>query len=149
MKSAFFLVSLLLSASTAALAQAPAAGQPMPGDLTGARPSSTVAHATAPAAAAASDPVQEHLLGSNVNLAKVQAYQLPDLYERFITTTRDERRQWSYQSWEAASQVLARLNQRYTEVHAELPIEERLRIRAFQGEFRTLKGTRTLKEKLD
>ncbi|MBD2721935.1 hypothetical protein [Hymenobacter armeniacus] len=121
------------------------------GELTGSRPTSSLP-AQARAAARrqpASDPVQQHFLNSDVNLAQTTADQLPDLYERFIATTRDERRQWNAQQWEAAAQVLARLNQRYEQVRTDLPLEERLRIRSFQGEFYTLRSARTVKEKLD
>ncbi|MBF9224274.1 hypothetical protein [Hymenobacter ruricola] len=118
------------------------------GELTGARPSAALARPRA-ARPAASDPVQQHLLSSDVNLAQVSAHQMPDLYERFIATTRDERRAWTAQQWDAAGQVLARLNQRYEQVRTELPLEERLRIRSFQGEFHTLRGARDVKEKLD
>ena len=41
------------------------------------------------------------------------------------------------------------LNQRYEQVRTDLPLEERLRIRSFQGEFHTLRGARQVKEKLD
>jgi hypothetical protein len=93
--------------------------------------------------------VQQHLLQTDVNLAQARAEELPNLYERFIATTRDERRAWNYQQWEAASQVLSRLNQRYEQVRTDLPLDERLRIRSFQGEFHTLRGARDVKEKLD
>ena len=86
--------------------------------------------------------MQQHLLQTDVNLAQTSADQLPNLYERFIATTRDERRAWTYEQWNAAGQVLARLNQRYEQVRTELPLEERLRIRSFQGEFHTLRGAR-------
>jgi hypothetical protein len=123
------------------------------GELTGSRPSTTARsqarQTAARPAAAASDPVQQHLLQTDVNLAQVSADQLPNLYERFIATTRDERRAWSYEQWEAAGQVLARLNERYEQVRTTLPLEERLRIRSFQGEFHTLRGARQVKEKLD
>ena len=77
--------------------------------------------------------MQQHLLQTDVNLAQARADQLPDLYERFMATTRDERRQWSYADWDAAGQVLARLNQRYEQVRTDLPLEERVRIRALSG----------------
>ena len=99
------------------------------------------AHSSVPAVASA-EAVQQHLLASDVNLAWSSAHQLPNLYERFIGTVREERRAWNYAQWEAAGQVLARLNQRYEQVRGALPLEERLRIRAFQGEFRTLRATR-------
>ena len=122
------------------------------GELTGARPSGDVlARPRTPASArrtAGADPVQQHLLNTDVNLAQVAAHEMPDLYERFIGTTRDERRTWSYTQWDAAGQVLVRLNQRYEQVRAELPLEERIRIRSFQGEFHTLRGARQVKEKL-
>ena len=120
------------------------------GELTGARPARSRTPARFPiAAAAAADPVQQHLLASDVNLARTSASQLPDLYERFIATTRDERRAWSYTDWDAAGQVLARLNQRYEQVRTELPLDERLRIRSFQGEFHALRGARQVKDKMD
>ena len=124
------------------------------GELTGARPSGDLlarprAAQAATRRTASSDPIQQHLLNSDVNLARVSASELPDLYERFIATTRDERRKWSYQDWDNASIVLARLNQRYEKVRTELPIEERLRIRTYQGEFHTLRGARQVKEKID
>lgn len=123
------------------------------GELTGARPSGDLLAKpraqTAARRAPASEPVQQHLLNSDVNLARAQAHELPDLYERFIATTRNERRKWSYQDWDNANGVLARLNQRYQQVRTELPLEERLRIRTFQGEFHTLRGAREVKEKVD
>ena len=93
--------------------------------------------------------MQQHLLGTTINLAQAIPSQLPDLYEAFIGTTRDERRRWSYADWDAASQVLGRLNQRYEQVRTDLPLEERLRIRSYQGEFHTLRGARNVKDKLD
>jgi hypothetical protein len=120
------------------------------GELTGSRPATAArsqARQTAPRAAA--DPVQQHLLQTDVNLAQAPADQLPNLYERFIATTRDERRAWTYEQWDAAGEVLARLNQRYEQVRTTLPLEERIRIRSFQGEFHTLRGARQVKEKLD
>jgi hypothetical protein len=149
MKSAFVL--LLAGLPFAGQAQAPTQAELLRrGELTGSRPSNTArSQARTTAAAASSDPGQQHLLQTDVNLAQARADQLPNLYERFIATTRDERRQWTYEQWNAAGQVLARLNQRYEQVRTELPLEERLRIRSFQGEFHTLRGARQVKEKLD
>ena len=163
MKSALLFLLVLAGLPLSSPAQsAPQAESPRrPGELTGARPSSRVlarpqTQAAAPrgAQAAASrglaaDPVQQHLLNSTVDLAQAQAHELPDLYERFISTTRDERRQWSYQDWNAAGEVLARLNQRYAQVRTELPLEERVRIRTFQGEYHALRGARKVKSKID
>ncbi|MGY3089505.1 hypothetical protein ACVWYF_002553 [Hymenobacter sp. UYAg731] len=123
------------------------------GELTGSRPSTTARsqarQARQAATTAAADPVQQHLLQTDVNLAQARADQLPNLYERFITTTRDESRAWTYEQWDAAGQVLARLNERYEQVRTTLPLEERLRVRSFQGEFHTLRGARQVKDKLD
>ncbi|MFD2720824.1 hypothetical protein ACFST9_19035 [Hymenobacter monticola] len=120
------------------------------GELTGARPSAKaqMQAATRPANHA-SDPAQQHLLQTDVNLAQTRAEELPNLYERFIATTREERRTWNDQQWDVAGQVLARLNQRYEQVRTELPLEDRLLVRSFQGEFHTLRGARNVKEKLD
>ena len=122
------------------------------GELAGSRPAAAAprqVRAATPRAVTTSDPVQQHLLQTEVNLAQARAEELPNLYERFIATTREERRSWSYPQWDAAGEVLARLNQRYEQVRTALPLEERLRIRSFQGEFHTLRGARQVKEKLD
>jgi hypothetical protein len=152
MKSAFIL--LLTSLPFAGHAQATTQAELLRrGELTGSRPStsarSQARQAASRAANTASDPVQQHLLQTDVNLALAPADQLPNLYERFIATTRDERRTWTYEQWDAAGQVLARLNQRYEQVRTTLPLEERIRIRSFQGEFHTLRGARQVKDKLD
>jgi hypothetical protein len=151
MKSAFIL--LLAGLPVAGFAQTTTQAELLRrGELTGSRPSTggPARVATAQrAASSASDPVQQHLLQTDVNLAQARAEELPNLYERFIATTRDERRAWTYPQWDAAAQVLARLNQRYEQVRTELPLEERLRVRSFQGEFHTLKGARKVKDKVD
>ncbi|MBO2009350.1 hypothetical protein [Hymenobacter negativus] len=151
MKSACIL--LLAGLPLASFAQTTQAELLRRGELTGSRPAATPQSSARQAASrtadTASDPVQQHLLQTDVNLAQARAEELPNLYERFIATTRDERRTWTYPQWDAAGQVLARLNQRYEHIRTELPLEERLRIRSFQGEFHTLKGARKVKEKLD
>lgn len=156
MKSASFLLLLLAALPATSHAQTAADSLRKRGELTGSRPSGdllakprTQTPARRAAASAPADPVQQHLLGTEVNLAQAVPSQLPDLYESFIATTRADRRQWSYADWDAASQVLARLNQRYEQVRTDLPLEERLRIRSFQGEFRTLRGAREVKNKFD
>jgi len=120
------------------------------GELTGSRPSAKAQmQSAARPASSASDPAQQHLLQTDVNLAQARAEELPNLYERFMETTRDERRTWTSQQWDTAGQVLSRLNQRYEQIRTDLPLEERLRVRTLQGEFHTLRGARNAKEKLD
>ncbi|WP_046243300.1 hypothetical protein [Hymenobacter terrenus] len=152
MKSATFFFLLLTGLSGSLRAQSTTDSLRRRGELTGARPSGDLLAKPRARAATqrttASEPVQQHLLQTDINLAQASASQLPDLYDRFMTTTRDERRKWSYQDWDNAGQVLARLNERYEQVRTELPLEERLRIRSFQGEFHTLRGARKVKDKI-
>lgn len=91
---------------------------------------------------------QDRLLNEKVVVGRARATELPDLYERLLATTREQRRQWTQQDWAAASEVLTRLNSRYEQVRQQLGLEERLRIRTLQGEFRTLEGARATKEYL-
>lgn len=156
MKSSFCLPALLLALPLAALAQTHSVPDSLRqrGELTGSRPSTRSAPMSraTPAArsrAAAADPVVSTFLNETVDLAHVRAEELPDLYEHFIVKCRAERRQWKYADWDRAADVLARLNQRYEQVRTELPIEERLRIRSFQGEFHTLRGARKVSDKLE
>ena len=88
---------------------------------------------------------QDRLLGEKVVLSRARASELPDLYSRFIETTRAQRRQWNATDWSNASAVLGHLNARYEEVREQLPLEERVRIRSWQGEFRTLEKARDVK----
>ena len=167
------------SAPASAAANAPAR-QPGPGDLTGARPSSTTSAASAkttvspksattkttpassrvttsparPAAATAhatappTDPELAHLIKTDVDLTKVRAEDLTNLYERFMETTRAERRQWTTAQWSTASAALSRLNQRYEQVRGDLSLEEKLNIRTLQGEFRTLEAAKQVSKRL-
>lgn len=153
-----------------------AARQPGPGDLVGARPAAakpvtakpaaTAKPKTVPAAAAsrataaparaaqagarstAADPELARLLQTNVDLSKVRADELPNLYERFLETTRSERRQWTSAQWESASAALARLNARYQQLRADISLEDKLNIRTLQGEFRTLEAAKQVSKRL-
>jgi chemotaxis protein histidine kinase CheA len=154
-----------------------AARQPAPGDLTGARPKATTATPAKPAAvatpkvaakaaptpsrvvttarpatparsAAPTDPELTRMVQQNVDLSKVRAEELTNLYERFLETTRTERRQWTTAQWESASAALSRLNQRYEQVRADLSLEEKLNIRTLQGEFHTLKAAKQVSKSL-
>jgi|GEM_PF-5167346 len=91
----------------------------------------------------ADEDVQKHLLNETIDLTQARAEELPDLFDHFISIVREERRGWNYRQWTEAEQVLGRLVARYQVVHSNLPLEERVRIRAAQTEFKTLKSTRT------
>ncbi|GAA4505360.1 hypothetical protein GCM10023172_33100 [Hymenobacter ginsengisoli] len=123
------------------------------GNLIGGRP-----HASEPrnaattrrvATTANADPVLAKYLHENIDVSRVPASQLPDLYSRFIEATRAQRRQWSARDWDEASDALARLNSRYEAVRKELPLEDRLSVRSYQGEFRTLQGARRVKDRVN
>ncbi|GAA4017973.1 hypothetical protein GCM10022408_34570 [Hymenobacter fastidiosus] len=96
-------------------------------------------------AAPAADP-QRRLLNETVVITKARATELPDLYGRLLEHTRDNRRQWSPADWSAASTVLSRLNGRYEQVREQLSLDDRLRVRSLQTEFRTLEKARDVKE---
>lgn len=122
------------------------------GDLIGGRP-----HASEPRTAATTrrlattanaDPVLARYLHESIDVNRVPASQLPDLYSRFIEYTRAQRRQWSARDWDEAGDALSRLNARYEAVRKELPLDERLSIRSYQGEFRTLEGARRVQDRV-
>ncbi|HEX8427192.1 DUF6565 domain-containing protein [Hymenobacter sp.] len=92
---------------------------------------------------------QDRLLGEKVVLSRARATELPDLYARFIGSTREQRRQWTAADWSKAGVVLSNLNTRYDQVREQLPLEDRVRIRSWQGEFRTLEAARGAKEVMD
>lgn len=120
------------------------------GDLVGGRPhSSEPRTATTRRYVGGGDPVLAKYLHENVEINKVPASQLEDLYGRFLEYTRDQRRNWSAQDWDEASDALSRINARYEVVRKELSLEERLNIRTLQGEFRTLQGARRVKDRVN
>lgn len=144
--SRFVLAGLLLAALPLA-AQAQQAG-----DLTGSRPR---AAASRPAASqpvktsANADAGLASLIKESVDLNRATADQMPDLYGRFIDAVREQRRQWTERDWTNASDALSRLNARYEVVRTDIDMEDRLRIRSWQAEFRTLQGARKVNQKLD
>lgn len=99
--------------------------------------------ATQPATA---QQTQTRILGENVNIATARASELTDLYGRFIDYVRTNRRNWEAEDWAQASAVLTRLNQRYDKVREQIEMDDRLRIRSWQGEFRTLEQAKKTKE---
>lgn len=122
------------------------------GDLVGSRPPAVVPRAATTAAAqarATGDAGLARLIHENVDLSRATADEMPDLYGRFIDAVREQRHQWSEQDWTDASATLSRLNARYRDVHQAISLEDRLRIRSWQGEFRTLQGARRINQKLD
>lgn len=137
------LVALLLAAAPLA-ARAQQAG-----DLTGARPHAAVPRTATSQARSTADPGLAKLIKESVDLSRATADEMPDIYSRFIDAVREQRRQWAEPDWTAASETLSRLNARYREVHQGISLEDRLRIRSWQGEFRTLQGARRVNQKLD
>lgn len=91
---------------------------------------------------------QARLLNENVNISRVRATELTGLYQRLVETMRTEKKSWSQADWNTAGEVLSRLNARYEQVRTQLPLEERLRIRTLQGEFRTLEKARGVKDSM-
>ncbi|UYZ61030.1 hypothetical protein [Hymenobacter latericus] len=92
---------------------------------------------------------QTQILGENVNLATVRAAEMHDLYGRFIDYVRVNRHDWDPEDWAVASNVLTKMNGRYEKVREQIPMEERLRIRSWQAEFRTLEKAKQTKKALD
>ncbi|OON68773.1 DUF6565 domain-containing protein [Hymenobacter sp. CRA2] len=89
---------------------------------------------------------QTRMLGENVNLATARGSEMTDLYGRFIDYVRTNRKNWTAEDWAQASVVLTRLNQRYEKVREQIGVEDRLRVRSWQAEFRTLEQAKKTKE---
>lgn len=121
------------------------------GDLLGGRPHASVPRtaATSRRLGAAGDPTLAKYLHESIDVNKLPASQLPDVYSRFLEATHDQRRQWSTQDWDEASAALTRLNTRYEAVRQELPLNDRLTVRTYQGEFRALQGARRVKDRVN
>lgn len=121
------------------------------GDLTGGRPqASVVRRATAtPYLAANADPGLAKIMHESIDVNRLAASQILDVYSRFLDATRDQRRNWGAKEWDEASAALTRLNARYEAVRLDLPLDDRLAVRSYQGEFRTLQGARRVKDRID
>lgn len=124
------------------------------GELVGGRP-----HASVPRTAAAAgttrrfvanaDPGLTKIMHESIDVNQLPTNQILAVYSRFLDATRAQRRQWSAQDWDEASATLTRLNTRYEAVRQELPLEDRLTVRTYQGEFRTLQGARRVKDRVN
>ena len=127
------------------------------GDLVGGRPhaslprtaTTTTTTTTTRRSTASADPFLASFLHESIDVNHLPANQLLDVYERFMEATRAQRRQWSTQNWDEASAALTRLNTRYEAVRLDLPLDDRLTVRSYQGEFRTLQGARRLKDRVN
>jgi hypothetical protein len=93
--------------------------------------------------------VQRRLLNTSAPINRAMASALPDLYSRLVESTRLEHKRWTKANWEDANLVLSRLNDRYSQVGDQLQLEDRVRVRSLQAEFRTLEKARDLKGILD
>ncbi|MVN75431.1 hypothetical protein GO988_03745 [Hymenobacter sp. HMF4947] len=158
MKKAVFLPVLLASLPLVGIAQNTTQDSLLrQGDLVGGRPHASVPRTaattrratTATTAVTNADPVLVKMLHESVDISRVPASQINDLFERFLEATNDQRRQWSDRDWDEASATLTRLNARYEAVRLELPLTERVNVRRCQGEFHTLQSARRVKERLD
>ncbi|HEX8349274.1 MAG TPA: DUF6565 domain-containing protein [Hymenobacter sp.] len=89
--------------------------------------------------------MQTRLLGEKVNINTTRAAELPDLYGHFLESVRAQRRTWTAADWSTAGLVLEKLNARYEKVRDQLDIDEKLRVRSLQGEFRTLEKAKEMK----
>lgn len=121
------------------------------GDLVGGRPHAALPRTAAShryATTANADPVLAKYLHESIDVNRLPASQILDVYSRFIEVTREQRRQWSSRDWDEASDALTRLNARYEAVRKELALEDRLTVRGYQGEFRTLQGARRVKDRV-
>ncbi|SFP73891.1 hypothetical protein [Hymenobacter arizonensis] len=93
--------------------------------------------------------MQRKLLNTTAPINRAMASTLPDLYSRLIESTRVSHKRWVKTDWEGANLVLERLNARYEQVGSQLQLEDRVRIRSLQAEFKTLEKARDLRGILD
>jgi len=123
------------------------------GELVGGRPHASVPRTAATtrrvAANPNADPGLAKYMHESVDVNRLPASEILGVYSRFLDATRTQRRQWNAQDWEEAGAALTRLNTRYEAVRQELPLEDRLTVRSYQGEFRTLQGARRVKDRVN
>ncbi len=89
--------------------------------------------------------MQRKLLNTTAPINRAMASTLPDLYSRLIESTRMSHKRWLKTDWEGANLVLERLNARFEQVGTQLQLEDRVRIRTLQAEFRTMEKARDLR----
>jgi len=121
------------------------------GNLVGSRPrpAGTRPATASRALVANADPTLAKIMHESIDVNHLAADRMIDVYSNFLEATRDQRRQWGTKEWDEASAALTRLNTRYEAVRLELPLEDRLSVRSYQGEFRTLQGARRVKDRID
>lgn len=95
------------------------------------------------------DNVQRKLLNTSAPINRAMASALPNLYAQLVESTNAQHRNWTKTNWDEANLVLSRLNARYDQVGSQLALEDRVRIRSLQAEFRAQEKARDLKGILD
>ncbi len=93
--------------------------------------------------------VQRKLLNTSAPINRAMASDLPNLYAQLVESTNAQHRTWTKTNWDEANLVLERLNTRYDQVGSQLSIEDRVRVRSLQAEFRAQEKARDLKSILN
>ena len=85
---------------------------------------------------------ERDLLGQYANGTALNAANVEQAYQNFMSNVRARNKNWDKQDWEMAASVLEELNQR-KETFDELPDETEVRIKTIQMEFAALKESET------
>ncbi|RDV16468.1 hypothetical protein DXT99_04510 [Pontibacter diazotrophicus] len=81
---------------------------------------------------------ERNLLGSWADMSTIDATNIRDVYITFMENVREQRENWTDADWEMAKLVMEELNERKSEIDANIDTETEVKIKALQMEFHAL-----------
>lgn len=81
---------------------------------------------------------ERNLLGSWADMNTIDATNIRDVYIAFMKNVRERRENWTDADWEMTKMVMEELNERKSEIDANIDTETEVKIKALQMEFLTL-----------
>lgn len=85
-------------------------------------------------------PWKEDLLGSYADMAVMNEGNVAEVYRFFLLNVREKHVDWNENAWHMATMVLQDLDKRKSQLGAELPSEDEVKIKALQMEFAAIEA---------
>ncbi|MGY3089747.1 hypothetical protein ACVWYF_002795 [Hymenobacter sp. UYAg731] len=107
-------------------------------------PSSTSSSTMDAPATAATDAQVTAFLRQKTVVSNLTTTGLLKAYEYFIERVRDDRQSWKPADWANAANIMSSLNDRYQQLRGSYSLDDKLTIRAQQGEFQALRTAKQI-----
>ncbi|KAA6435838.1 hypothetical protein FOE74_07860 [Rufibacter glacialis] len=91
--------------------------------------------------------IETELFGTpNALEVQIPADQMRDVYTQFLQNVRQRRTTWTASDWDYVDAIYRRLNEKKDLVEAQIPTNDKLKIKALQAEYLTLEAGKDAKD---